>query len=434
MKAMSDFGSAHQAQGREQEMGQHGAPDDRPLLLLIGSSSRLSREFILKSVSTRYRMWLMHPAEVSWEAPYVVGNTVVDNTDAPKLVEAAREVAARHEVTGVFCYDEGLVWPAASVSQALGLPGNPPEVIAACRDKNATRVALEAAGVRQPISIGVSSLDEALAAADKIGYPVVLKPRGLAGSMGVKLAAGPAEAESAYAAATAITYPGVPVFEVSVLVEEYVGGPEISVDAVFHDGECVPLALARKQVGFAPFFEETGHVVDAADPLLSDPDVVGALRRAHAALGFHTGVTHTEFKLGPDGWCLLEVNARVGGDMIPYLGHLATGVDIAMAAADVAAGRRPDTAFRHHKVATVTFLYPEHDTEVETVTVHEHRYAPHVHSATALAGPGAVLRLPPRGYISRYGRIITLADTAEEALADTTGIIEIAGRPAKPVS
>jgi biotin carboxylase len=412
-------------------MGWDGEFDDKPLLLLVGSSGQRNREFILRSVTTRYRLWLLQPADVSWEAPYVAGNTVVDNLDAPKLVEASRDVAANHKVAGVFCYDEGLVWPAASVSEALGLPGNTPETIAACRDKNATRVALERAGVPQPVSIGVHTLDEALAAAEKIGYPVVLKPRGLAGSMGVKLATDAAEVTSAYAAATAVSYPGVPVFEMSVLVEEYVNGPEISIDAVFYEGRYVPLVLARKQVGFAPFFEEIGHVVDAGDPLLSDPELIEALRRAHAALGFHTGVTHTEFRLGPRGPRLLEINARLGGDMIPYLGHLASGVDIALAAADVAAGRTPDTEFRHRKAATVTFLYPEHDIEVEQVIVHEDRFPPQVHSATALAGAGAVLRLPPRGYIARYGRVITLADSVEEATVDTTGIIEVTGRPAK---
>jgi biotin carboxylase len=402
---------------------------ERPLLLLIGSSGRHGREFALRSVAGRYRLWLLQPADVSWEAPYVSGNTVVDNTDVPKLVDAAREVAARHRVAGVFCYDEGLVWPAAFVSQALGLPGSPPEAVAACRDKNATRTALAAAGVPQPTSIGVRDPAEALLASDKIGCPVVLKPRGLAGSKGVVLAGDRDEVAAAYAAAAGVSYPGVPVYDVSVLVEEYVDGPEISIDAVYHDGVCVPLVVAHKRLGFAPFFEETGHVVDGADPLLTDPDLIDILRRAHAALGFHTGVTHTEFRLTPRGPRLIEVNARLGGDMIPHLGHLTTGVDVALAAADVAAGRTPDTEARWHRAATVTSCYPERDIEVTAVTVHQDRITPPVHGATALADPGTVLRLPPRGYLARYGQVTTLADTVAEADVDTTGVIEVTGRP-----
>ncbi len=407
---------------------------EKPLLLLIGSSGRVSREFILRTVSRRYALWLLQPAPVTWEEPYVVGNTVVDNTRPEPLIDAARRVAAEHEVTGVFCYDEGLVTPAAHVARALGLPGNSPEAVAACRDKNATRIALEKARVPQPASIGVRSLREARAAAEKLGFPVVLKPRGLAGGMGVRRADGPDEVESAYRAAAGASYPGVPVFDVSVLVEEYADGPEISVDAVFFEGECVPLVVARKKVGLAPFFEETGHEVDGADPLLSDPELIEALRASHAALGFHTGVSHTEFRLTANGPRLMEVNARLGGDMIPYLGELATGVDVAMAAADAAAGRRPDTTVRHRKAAAITFLYPERDIEIESVTVHEDRLTPEIHSATAMAGSGAVLRLPPRGYISRYARVIALSDSgdlARTALRRAPEIVELVGRPAE---
>jgi len=403
------------------------------LLLLIGSSARGSREFILKSVSSRYRLWLLQPADVSWEEPYVVGNTIVDNTDPALLVAAAREVAERHEVSGVFCYDEGLVWPAAHVSQSLGLPGNTPETVAACRDKHATRIALEQAGVSQPDSIGVRSREEAVAAAEKIGYPVVVKPRGLAGSMGVRRADTAAELGDAYAAARGASYPGVPVFETAVLIEEYVSGPEISVDAVFFGGRCVPLVVARKEVGFDPFFEEVGHVVDGADPLLSDRALLSALKRSHAALGFHTGVTHTEFRITPRGLRLMEINARLGGDMIPFLGKLATGVDVAMAAADAAAGRRPDTGVRHRAVAAIRFLYPEQDAVVESVTIHEESFTPDIHSAVAMAAPGAVLRLPPRGYISRYGRVIALAesvDKAQTAVGRAAGIVRLSAQPA----
>jgi biotin carboxylase len=414
-----------------------GPSPDLPLLLLIGSSAQRSREFVLQSVTAGYRLWLLQPAAVSWEAPYVVGSTAVDNTDARELVAAAREVAERHDVAGVLCYDEGLVWPAASVSVALGLPGSPPEAVAACRDKNATRVALERAGVPQPVSIAVQDLDEALAAAEKIGLPVVVKPRGLAGSMGVALARTTAEVVAAHAAASAVSYPGVPVFDVPVLVEEYVDGPEISIEAALVDGRCVPLAVARKRIGFAPFFEEVGHVVDGADPLLDDPELLAALRDAHAALGFHTGVTHTEFRLGPRGPRLIEVNARLGGDMIPHLAHLATGIDVARVAADIAAGRAPDTAARHRRAAAVRFLYPEHDLLVERVVVHRDRFTPQVQRATALADPGRVLRLPPRGYIARYGSLVTLADTpgeAEAALEVGTAVVEVVGTPAGPSS
>jgi hypothetical protein len=103
----------------------------------------------------------------------------------------------------------------------------------------------------------------------------------------------------------------------------------------------LPMFLARKQVGYPPYFEELGHVVDAADPLLSDDDVLHVLRHAHSALGFTDGMTHTELKLTPAGPMIVEVNARLGGGLIPYLGMRASGMDPGLAAAAVACGQPP---------------------------------------------------------------------------------------------
>lgn len=407
-------------------------PDpSRPLLLLIGTGPRRNREFVLESVSRRYRLWLLQPAEPGWAERYLTGYSVVDNTDPDKLVDAAQQVARSVQVSGVFCYDEGLVWPAAHVTRALDLVGNTPEAIWSCRDKKATRTALAGAGIPQPVSTGVSSLAQARAAAAEIGYPVVLKPRGLAGSMGVRRADRADQLAEAYDAARSASYPNVPVYDEGVLVEEYVTGPEISVDAVFFDGACTPLVLARKQVGFDPFFEEVGHLVDAADPLLADDTLRGLLERSHAAIGFRYGVTHTEFKLTPQGLRLIEVNARLAGDLIAYLGVLASGVDTAMAAADAAAGQPPEVAFPHRRVAGIRFLYPPHDLRVESVSVRSAEVQPPIHQAEVMAAPGAVLRLPPRGYIARYGYVIAVADHPEEvnrALAGSAGLVRLTGQ------
>ncbi len=56
------------------------------------------REFILQSVTSRYRLWLLQPLRLPWEAPYVTGNTIVDNTDPAPLIEAARQVAEKQRM------------------------------------------------------------------------------------------------------------------------------------------------------------------------------------------------------------------------------------------------------------------------------------------------------------------------------------------------
>jgi hypothetical protein len=79
--------------------------------------------------------------------------------------------------------------------------------------------------------------------------------------------------------------PDLPTHERNILVEEFARGPEISVDRVVHHGTVPPVCLARKEVGFEPYFEETGHVVDPDDPLWSDGIVVDVIVRTHGQAG-----------------------------------------------------------------------------------------------------------------------------------------------------
>jgi biotin carboxylase len=401
-----------------------------PVLLLIGSGDRRYREYILAAVARRYRLWLLDAHDPTWQSPYVGGSTVVDPRDAAALLAAARPVVSAHPVAGVFSYDESIVHAAARLAQALGLPGSPPEAVLACRDKATTRRMLTTAGIPQPRCEPVSTVQDAQRAADAIGYPVVVKARGLAGSLGVIRADGPDDVVEAFRAAAAADYPGVPRYQDDVLVEEYLTGPEISVDAVVAGGDCQPMVVAHKRTGLEPFFEETGHTVDGNDPLLQDGELLSQLQQIHNALGFIHGATHTEFKLTPIGPRLVEINARLGGDFIPYLGLLATGTDPAVAAADVAAGITPTAAPQYRRTAAIRFLYPEHDCEVEEVVVHYDRQGPSVHTAVATAGPGARLALPPRGYLARYGHIIAVGEDAEQVAADVDDprVIELRSR------
>ena len=134
----------------------------------------------------------------------------------------------------------------------------------------------------------------------------------------------------------------MPTYEDGVLVETYLDGPEISIDGAVVDGRYVPLFVARKQLSEHPYFQETGHVVDASDELQRSPELMEMLRRAHVALGLRRGMTHSEVRLTSNGPRIVEINARLGGDLIPYVGMLATGIDPARVAVDVVLGREPD--------------------------------------------------------------------------------------------
>jgi len=419
----------------EQNLYIGGEPghDGRPLLIMVGSSYASNRAYIFEAVSARYRLWLMNPTAPTWEFPYIQSSTVVDCLDADKLMAAAAEVCDTHEVAGMFCYDEAFIEPVSRTSTALGFRTWDPAAVARCRDKSATRAAMRTAGLLQPASRAVAALADAQAFAAEIGYPVILKPRNLGGSMGVRKAEGPDQLAVMYEITNGVRMSGIREFDEYVVVEEFIDGPEIAVDSVLFEGQCQPIVVAHKVLGTEPPFEfdEFGHDVHADDPLLSDPELLDLLNRSHAAVGFRNGVTHTEFKFTPRGLCLIEINARMGGDLIPYLGYLASGYDESLAAADVAAGRRPASVVRtRHLAASVRFACPPYDMEVASASVRDDLLRPPIHKAVLAVRPGSVLHLPPKA-IARFGYVIAVADTvtqARSAVADPDRFFDVSGR------
>jgi biotin carboxylase len=405
-----------------------GLAHDGPLLALVASGDRRYREYIVRSVASRYRIWLLDAHEPTWQLPYLAGSSLADVRDPQALTAAARAIPPAHgSLAGVLCYDEWTIWAAAVLAQALALPTSPPSAVATCRDKAASRRRLAAAGLLQPQSYAVASLDQAIAAADKVGYPLVVKARALAGSIGVMWVDTIDDLQAAFAVAAA-GFPGVPRTEADVLIEEYLDGPEISVDSAVVAGTVTPIAVAHKNIGLHPYFEETAHLVDAADPLLHDHGLRELLTDAHLGVGFTLGMTHTEIRFTRNGPSIVEINARLGGDFIPYLGQLATGVDIGLLAADIAAGRTPTIIPTQRRAAAIRFLYPPEDCIVDDVVVHSQQFTAHTHLAVATAIRGQRLRLPPGGFLSRYGHVISTADSAEQArdaLADAERIVEL---------
>jgi len=405
----------------------------RPHLLVIATGWQVYREYLLRSISERFRIHLFHVAEPTWEKAYITGSTVVPSTiDGPAMAAEARRLHERDPIDGVLCWDEARILPASYVTEALGLRGGGPEVITRVRDKGRTRAVLDAAGVAQPRSVPVTTLDEALVAADDIGYPVILKPRGLAASLGVVRVKDAGELRDGFTFALEAKAPD-PVgldFATPLLVEEYVTGEEISVDAVACDGEVTALYVARKVIGYPPYAEEIGHVVTGDDPLLRDPVLLRALKDTHAALGFRDGWTHSEFILTPDGPRLIEVNGRLGGDMIPYLGRLATGIDPGLAAAAAACGVAPDVEPDRARTAGIRFFYPaEENTTIASVGFAGERLPAGIDQVSPMVLPGTVVSPPPEGIVlGRIAFATAVADTAagcREALESAEGALVV---------
>jgi biotin carboxylase len=234
---------------------------------------------------------------------------------AATIVDAAR----RHPLDAVVAVDDQGVVVAALAAARLGLAHNPPAAVAATRDKAAMRqaLALAAAGadaVRQPAFEVVPHGGDVAAAAARVGFPCVIKPTSLSASRGVIRADDPAQAAAAGERVRAIlgeASPGGPL-----VVERYVDGAEVAVEALLRTGRLEVLAIFDKPDPLTgPYFEETLYVTPSRLPAATQAAVVEAVAAAAGAIGLVEGPAHAELRLDAAGepW-LLEVAARsIGG-------------------------------------------------------------------------------------------------------------------------
>ncbi|MFE3519190.1 ATP-grasp domain-containing protein [Streptomyces sp. NPDC059166] len=383
------------------------------LVVFVGSGERVYREYAYKAVAGGARIALVSTVEASWEHEYITTCRQVPDTTPDSLVEAIGDIFAEHEGNvGVMTWAETLLEDTAAAAARLGMRHMSPAAAANCRDKLTTR-SLQTTGLVR--FARVDTEDEALEAAASFGFPVVVKPRSLAGSVGVAQANTPDELREHFAMTSASSFPGLTPLGGSI-VEEYVDGPEISVDSVVHEGRVQPVNVARKRLGFEPYCQEVGHLVapwrdeDWAD------EVRDMLVRVHHDLGVTDGVTHAEVRLSSSGPKLIELNGRLGGDFIPLLGHLATGVDLTSAAVSIALGHPPRTEQVRDRCVEIRFLFPAEDGTVESIDTSAAEQLEGVVEVVRLVEPPIALRLPPRGLEPRVLAVIVTGDSPEECL------------------
>lgn len=264
----------------------------------------------------------------------------VETNDQAALEAAVLELHRAEPFEAVLPGSDIYVTATARVAAALDLPGLPVATVDRVRDKSVMRAAVAEAGLRTPRFAQATTGAELRAAAERVGFPCVLKPVACSGSIHVSRADGLDQLTAAFQRLVTDPEPDMgKLHEHRVLVEEYVQGPEFSADGyVLESGEVTVVALSRTMLGPEPHFVELGHLTPALvdDATLKNVEAyVGDVVRA---VGITSGPFHCELRLTADGPVLIEIGARLPGDRIVELLRLVTGVSLPRVAVATALG------------------------------------------------------------------------------------------------
>lgn len=281
------------------------------------------------TVVTTNRGPYLLPAHV---LPHIDEFIVVAECDEATIRRAALRVHAQRPLTGIVAGDEFVVPATAHIAAELGLPGLSPSNAQAARDKGTMRKRLAAAGVPNPQFRTVDSAESAAAAGYEIGFPLVVKPIDMVGSIGVRRADTPAELNAAYQFLRSENDPrSQEPLGARAVVESYVQGQEYSIEGYLDNGVPVIAAITTKHLSAEPTFQELGHFVRRPADVPEYGEIDSYLSQVVTALGISIGAFHAELRMTEDGPRLMEIGARLGGEHIPELMQLSTGVSLAKA-------------------------------------------------------------------------------------------------------
>jgi biotin carboxylase len=360
--------------------------------------------------------------------PYLAQDRIdtvrVDTTD-PAAVRAAC-AGLGGSVVGVTSSSEYSIATASEVARSLGLPHPDPDAVRGCRDKAVQRARLAAAGVPGAASASAGTPAEAVAAAGRIGYPVVVKPVAGSGSIATRRCADPASVEAAARAVLTVgpVELGLPP-QPAVVVEEYLAGPEYSVETF---AERV-IGVTRKHLGPEPHFLEIGHDFPAPLPEPARAAIAGTALAALRGLGLSWGPAHVELRYTATGPRIVEVNPRLAGGMIPRMVREATGIDLIGETVAAVAGRPVRLVATRDRAAAIRFLVAEAPGKlVEILGLAEARRASGVVLVGLTRQPGQELVLR-HSFQDRLGYVIAVgADPPAAARAAEAGLLALKAR------
>ncbi|WP_433547251.1 ATP-grasp domain-containing protein [Streptomyces sp. CA-294286] len=350
-------------------------------------------------------------------------------SDAPdqEWIDLAAAVHALHPFTRIGTFGERDQDHYAVIAEALGLSAHSTDTVSLVHDKEAMRVRLREAGVDSTRSARAADVAELRAFVEQCGLPCVVKPISSSGSAGVTKVRHESELADAFTRASA-SYLGLT--NAGVLVEEFLDGPQFSVEAFSELGEHQVVAVTRK-FSDPRSFVELGHVSPAAVAADVSEQIHGYVSGVLDALGVEFGPTHTEIVLGDRGPRLIETHVRMGGDRIPDLVLEATGVDVDDCAARQTLGEKvlPDVRAalaedRPARSSAIWFASLDAAGVLDGVSgLDEARARPGVTEVAVLAREGAeVGRLETSESRVAYAR--ALGETADEAVTAAREAVE----------
>jgi len=314
----------------------------------IGATITAIGEGSKSSLDDDLKRWLTHYEEVG------------SVCDEGAVLNALRFIQSKKHVDRFEATVEAHIMPIAKVREAAGIPGTSVRTAFLCRDKPAMKEVLREGGVPCAQSTAASTAAEVQEFAERVGYPLILKPRDGAGASGATRV----DSDSELAAALA-QFGG----SRSIAVEEFIEGHEGFYDTLALEGRIVhdfathyyPNVLeAMRTRWISPQFVATNRIDSA--PAYQEVKTLGA--KVIQLLGIETSATHMEWFYGPKGLKFSEIGCRPPGVRAWDLYNVGNDMDLYREWAMLVCAGRPSQQASRRYSAGIIALRPDRDGQI----------------------------------------------------------------------
>ncbi len=335
---------------------------------------------------------------------------VMSTRDIQGSVRVARTQNEITPISAVLTVGTDASVTVAAVANALNLPGIKFENAEAATNKIKMRMRFKEHGVPSPKFLPVWSLSDAKKAGKILKYPNVIKPSDNMGARGVIRIDNPNQLPDAFKFAKSASTSG------EIIMEEYMDGPELSIDAIIYKDEITITGVADRIIEYPPYFIETGHNMPSALPKEIQEEACKVMKQGIKALGINVGAAKGDIKITKSGPMIGELAARLsGGFMSAYTYPYSSGVDLMKAVIEVALGQEPGNLEPVINMTAIErAIIPKPGIVKKIAGLEEALKIPGIKEIFINAKPGDKV-VQPRSNVDKAGHIIAVGKTLAEA-------------------
>jgi biotin carboxylase len=277
----------------------------------------------------------------------------IDLKAKENIAETLRIYKNERGLDGVFTAGTDFSVSVAWVAEQLALSGIPYRVAVSATDKEKMRRVFKKSHIPSPEFIVLTPKANVEKVLKRLDFPLVVKPVDNMGARGIRKVTSLSELKQAVKTGFSHSRSN------KVIVEQYIEGPEFSIDAIVYNGDITICGIADRIICFAPYFIEMGHTMPTEYAEKTVASLVRVFKMGIKALGITCGAAKGDIKLSKNGPVVGEIAARLsGGYMSGWTYPYSSGVDVTKAALLIAVGSDPGSLSvkRHETSAERAFI------------------------------------------------------------------------------